>query len=178
VIGSKVVSNYNNDGVGITTGSNVPTVLALVLEQTGSNTFAPRVILDQAQQAFADLTVTFSLAAQGLALVELTNAAIDYDDETPETYDVDDSVLVNIPANESQTSTNVIAYNQYYYTGAKWLAAQQKDRANQEPLYDAFDLDGVSASNSEKYPGSKFDGTRIFGYRSGNGRSDPVLGFP
>ena len=178
VLGSKVTSQYNNQGVGVTTGSNVPLVIDLVLEQTASAVFEPRIVLSEAQPEFSDLTVTFVLAAEGLALVELTNAAIDYNDETPETYDVNDSVLVNIPANESQTATNVIAYNQYYFDGMNWLPAQQKDSANQEPLYDAYDFSGASAADSEMYPGSKFVGTKIFGYKQGTGKTDSVLGYP
>ena len=178
VLGSKVTSQYNNQGVGITTGSDVPVVVDLVLEQTASAVFEPRIVLDKAQVEFSDLEVTFTLAAEGLALVELTNAAIDYEDDTPETYDAKDSVLVNIPANESQTATNVIAYNQYYFDGIGWYPAQQKDNINQEPLYNAFDLNGASAADSTAYPGSKFVGTKIFGYRMGTGQQDSVLGFP
>lgn len=177
-LGSKVTSTYDNNGIGITTGDNVPIVTELFLVQTGSATFESRIRLDKVQPVFSDVLVTFTFAAEALALVSLENQAIDSNDTTPETYDVDDTVLVNIPANETQTATNTIAYNQFYFDGENWLPAQQKEQINQEPLFDAYDAAGYSAGDPTVYPGTKFRGTKIFGYREGIGRQDPVLGFP
>ncbi len=177
-LGSKVTSTYDTNGVGITTGNDVPVVTELFLVQTGSATFESRVRLNKVQPVFSDLLVTFTFAAEALALVDLQNQAFDAADETPETYDVDDTVLVNIPANKTQTATNTVAYNQFYYTGAEWLPAQQKTQINQEPLFDAFDANGYSAGDAAIYPGTKFTGTKIFGYREGSGKQDSILGFP
>lgn len=177
-IGSKVTSTYDVNGVGITTGNDVPVVTELFLVQTGSATFESRVRLNKTQPAFNDILVTFTFAAEALALVNLENQAINLGDETPETYDIDDTVLVNIPANKTQTATNTIAYNQFYFDGVDWLPAQQKSQINQEPLFDAFDENGFSAGNPQEYPGTKFRGTKIFGYREGAGQEDPILGFP
>jgi hypothetical protein len=178
VVGSKLTSNYNNQGVGITTGADRPTVVALVLEQTASAVFEPRIVIDKKQPAFSDIIIKFTQAAEGIAQVFQYNNAINYLDDTPETYDVDDTVVVNIPANQEQTATNVIAYNQFYFDGTVWTPSQQKESGNQEPLYDAFDTNGYSAADSIVYPGSKFVGTRIFGYKLGTGTSDSILKFP
>lgn len=177
-IGAKVTSTYDTNGVGLTTGNDVPVVTELFLVQTGSATFESRVRLNKVQPVFSDVLVTFTYAAEALALVTLENQAIDYNDQTPETYDVDDTVLVNIPANKIQTATNTIAYNQFYFDGTDWLPAQQKNQINQEPLFDAFDTNGYSAGDRQIYPGTKFIGTKIFGYREGTGQQDSVLGFP
>ena len=178
VVGSKLTSNYNNQGLGVTTGADRPTVVALVLEQTASAVFEPRIVIDKKQSEFNDIIITFTQAAEGVAQIAQYNNAIDYQDDTPETYDVDNTVVVNIPANQEQTATNVIAYNQFYFDGAQWLPSQQKEDTNQEPLYDAFDANGYSAGDGTVYQGTKFIGTRIFGYKSGLGRSDSILNFP
>lgn len=178
VIGSKVTSSFDSAGVGVTTGSNIPTVVAFAYEQTASNTFEPRVILDIEQPTFSDVEVTFTLAAEALALIALENSAIDATDTTPETYEAEDTVLVNTPANKTQTATNIVAYNQYYFNGTEWLPAQQKSNINQEPMFDAFNAAGYSAADGTAYPGSKFTGTKIFGYRVGTGTQDAVLKFP
>jgi hypothetical protein len=177
-IGSKVTSTYDNNGVGITTGNDVPVVTELFLVQTGSATFENRIRLNKVQPVFSDVLVTFTFAAEAVAQVDLENLAVDYNDETPETYDVDDTVLVNIPANKTQTATNTVAYNQFYFDGTDWLPAQQKSQINQEPLFDAYDTAGFSAGDAGVYPGTKFAGTKIFGYREGIGVQDAVLGFP
>jgi hypothetical protein len=56
----------------------------------------------------------------------------------------------------------------YHYKDSKWILAQQKTKQNQSPLFDAFDDDGISFSDSEKYLGSTFNGTKIFSYKPGN----------
>jgi len=58
-----------------------------------------------------------------------------------------------------------------------WKLAQQHTTINQFPLFDVFDNDGVSYSNTATYQ-SNFLGTRLFGYDVGIGASDTVLGFP
>ena len=178
VVGSKITSFFDSNGIGITTGADIPVVVGFVYEQTASNTFEARVVVDVDQSAFDEVEVTFTLAAEALALINLENSAIDILDTTPETYEAEDTVLVNIPANRTQIATNIVAYNQYYFDGTDWLPAQQKSNINQEPLFDAFNIDGYSAADATAYPGSKFTGTKIFGYRTGTGTQDPVLKFP
>lgn len=64
----------------------------------------------------------------------------------------------------------------YHYKDGKWILAQQKTKQNQSPLFDAFDDDGVSFSDNEKYLGSTFSGTKLFSYKPGN-YYDAELGF-
>jgi len=66
----------------------------------------------------------------------------------------------------------------FYFDGVNWLVAQQKLTRNQAPLFDVYDLDGVSFSNTVKYPSTTFTGSKLFGYATGTGAADPVLKFP
>ena len=59
-----------------------------------------------------------------------------------------------------------------------WTESQQKTQINQAPLFNIYDGNGFSLSNTDYYPGSTFAGTQLFSYTPGNGANDPVLGFP
>lgn len=66
----------------------------------------------------------------------------------------------------------------WWYNGSQWLESQQKTSLQQDPLFDVYDIDGRSLSDTNYYPRSTFAGTRVFGYqRNANGTSDPVLNF-
>ena len=67
---------------------------------------------------------------------------------------------------------------QWYYDGQNWIQTQTKASVNQHPLFDIIDQNGVSLSGVSTYPGSSFEGTKIFSYKVGTGTNDPVLGFP
>jgi hypothetical protein len=64
----------------------------------------------------------------------------------------------------------------YHYTNGEWVASQEKNSLNQSPLFDVVDVTGTSYGNSNKYPGTTFKGTRIFGYKAGT-TYDQELGF-
>jgi hypothetical protein len=67
----------------------------------------------------------------------------------------------------------------WWYNGVNWLESQQKTALQQDPLFDVYDGNGVSLSNTDYYPRSTFVGTRVFGYqRNTSGTDDVVLGFP
>jgi len=66
----------------------------------------------------------------------------------------------------------------FYYDGVEWLAAQQKTETNQPPLFNVYDLVGVSLGNRIKYPSTNFVGSKLFSYAVGTGTDDTVLGFP
>jgi len=66
----------------------------------------------------------------------------------------------------------------YHFNGSTWVESQQKTSVNQAPLFDVFDLNGLSFSNSSGYPYTKFNGTKMFSYAIGTGVNDTVLGFP
>ena len=66
----------------------------------------------------------------------------------------------------------------YRYTTAGWQLAQQKTSLQQAPRFDVFDKSGTSFSDQLRYPNNTFTGTSIFGYQTGTGRIDAILGFP
>ena len=66
----------------------------------------------------------------------------------------------------------------YYFNGVTWIPAQQKTAVNQAPLFDVFDENGVSFSDTLVYPGSSFIGTKLFSYAPGEGVTDKVIGQP
>ena len=66
----------------------------------------------------------------------------------------------------------------FYYNGTQWNQTQDKTKTNQQPLFDLFDNDGNSYSNTTVFPNTTFAGNKIFSYRVGRGSVDPVLGFP
>ena len=81
-------------------------------------------------------------------------------------------------------STVCLAGNTYpgvtfWYDGVEWTEAQQKTAIQQAPLFNVYDLDGVSFSNRVKYPSSTFTGSKLFSYAVGDTTIlDPVLQFP
>ena len=82
------------------------------------------------------------------------------------------------------TNTNVLALHgtnvgqTFYFNGTGWVSAQQKTGVNQSPLFDVFDKDGFSFSDTLVYPSSNFVGTTAFSYATATGTPDSILGFP
>jgi hypothetical protein len=74
-------------------------------------------------------------------------------------------------------SGNLNQGKMYWYNGTAWKLAQQKTAVNQNPLFDLFDADGVSISDTSVYPGTTFVGNTIFSYKKGSGLVDDSLGF-
>ena len=70
------------------------------------------------------------------------------------------------------------AGNMFYYNGSTWALSQDKTAVNQFPLFDLFDADGNSYSDTLYYPASNFSGNMLFNYKVGTGTNDSVLGFP
>jgi hypothetical protein len=66
----------------------------------------------------------------------------------------------------------------FWFDGVDWLAAQDKTKVNQPPLFDVYDLDGISFGNRAKYLSSNFAGSKLFSYATSNLAPDSVLGFP
>jgi hypothetical protein len=65
----------------------------------------------------------------------------------------------------------------YYFNGSSWLASQAKTAVNQPPLFDVFDSNGISFSNTDTYPINSFNGNKLFAYKIGNSIADKELGF-
>lgn len=67
---------------------------------------------------------------------------------------------------------------QYWLDGTTWKSAQQKTAINQDPLFDVFDPDHTSFSDTTKYPSSNFVGSKLFSYKRNNNASpDTILNF-
>jgi len=64
----------------------------------------------------------------------------------------------------------------FYYDGNKWKLTQNKTSVNQPPLFDIFDEDSVSYTDTTVYPANNFEGTKIFSYKEGSGAEDSELG--
>ncbi len=65
----------------------------------------------------------------------------------------------------------------FWFDGTTWKASQQKTKVNQPPLFDAFDRQGTSFSDTASYPVNTFNGTKIISYKVGNSVVDKELGF-
>jgi hypothetical protein len=73
------------------------------------------------------------------------------------------------------------AGTELYWDGQDWAPAQVKEGPNSFPLFNLYDVDGVSLSDEGSYPGTNFTGSRLFSYRediTGARGNDSVLGFP
>ena len=65
----------------------------------------------------------------------------------------------------------------FHFNGTAWVKSQEKTKVNQPPLFDVYDEDEVSFSDTTKYPDSTFAGSEIVGYKvNPNGIPDPELG--
>ena len=68
-----------------------------------------------------------------------------------------------------------------HWDGSNWVVSQFKSKANQAPLFELYDLNGVNLRDAGAYPSSTFQGSRIFSYQvdtSGSRIADQVLGLP
>jgi hypothetical protein len=100
---------------------------------------------------------------------------------------IQEPIINLVPASDSEVLANqcVVCLSgntqqglSFYYDGVTWIAAQQKTKVNQAPLFDVYDVDGVSYSDRIKYPSTNFTGSKLFSYAVGVGTADTVLGFP
>ena len=65
----------------------------------------------------------------------------------------------------------------YDFNGTSWELSQEKTKVNQQPLFDAYDKNGVSFADADTYPVSSFVGSPILSYTQGNSVADVELGF-
>jgi hypothetical protein len=74
---------------------------------------------------------------------------------------------------------NTTAGKTFWFDGTTWIEAQQKTAVQQAPLFNVYDVDGVSFGNRTKYQSSDFAGSKLFSYAVGDTSIlDPVLQFP
>lgn len=66
----------------------------------------------------------------------------------------------------------------YWFDGVTWIEAQHKLGVNQPPLFDVFDSNGYSFSDTAIYPSTSFRGSKLFSYAIGDGVTDPIVEQP
>lgn len=70
----------------------------------------------------------------------------------------------------------------WYFSNGIWQEAfNDKITTNQPPLFQLYDHNGVQLDDATTYPGSNFEGSKIFSYKINTepgATTDPVLGFP
>jgi hypothetical protein len=70
----------------------------------------------------------------------------------------------------------------WYYSNGTWQEAfNDKISINQPPLFQLYDHNSIPLDDSTAYPGSNFEGNKIFSYKvdtTPGATVDPVLGFP
>ena len=76
------------------------------------------------------------------------------------------------------TKGNTNKGSSYYYLNGAWHKAQTKISINQTPLFDLFDENHNSFSDTTAYPYNNFSGNKFFSYQLGTGSADSELGFP
>ena len=68
--------------------------------------------------------------------------------------------------------------NMFHYDGTEWIMSQRKTSVQQAPLFDCFDANEVSFSDTEVYPASTFAGSKILSYIIGTSSvTDTELNF-
>jgi len=65
----------------------------------------------------------------------------------------------------------------WYFDGVHWVRGQQKTTINQAPLFELYDNNNTSFSDS-KYGVNAFQGNELVSYKIGTGANDNILGFP
>lgn len=89
-----------------------------------------------------------------------------------------DQCVLSLEPTEFQGQPQTAATT-YWYNGQSWNKAQQKVKTQQAPLFDIYNVDGVSFANQSQYPSSTFQGSKLFSYAVGDTSViDPVLQFP
>jgi hypothetical protein len=88
------------------------------------------------------------------------------------------TVVINSGTSTVPVPTN-IGGKSYWYNGTDWIEAQQKTGVQQAPLYNIYDVEGVSFGDSTKYQSTTFTGSKLFSYAVGDTTIlDPILQFP
>jgi hypothetical protein len=110
------------------------------------------------------------LIAQPIIVLTLANDGAVFTDQN--------TVVLNSGTNIAPTPTST-GGKTYWYDGTNWIQAQQKTGVQQAPLYNIYDVDGVSFGDSTKYQSTTFVGSKLFSYAVGDTTIlDPILQFP
>jgi len=115
-------------------------------------------------------TITFTTAPDTDSLIRLTRLEIINLVPAADSEVLADQCVVQLNGIENQGLS-------YRFNGTDWVLTQQKTSTNQAPLFDVFDPNGVSFSDTEMYPSTTFAGNKLFSYGVGTGPEDQNLGF-
>ena len=91
-----------------------------------------------------------------------------------------DKVLVLVGYNSvflDSIDSLIYSGSEWYWDGSDWVYGQQKDYASEEILFNLYDTNLITLTNSTVYPNSTFAGDFIFKFGRGTGRIDAALGF-
>jgi len=199
-------ADYNNNAVVLDNDSRAKRPIleflsGLKLFNFGTSSVGKVDVIDfNATDAFSDINGTIGYSVDGYPFVDGTKVifADDRDDKvrnkiyTVEFVKFDDSsepvinltpadiTTAGVPSNSTVVVTKGLTGQgkSYYYNGTSWVDAQDKTATNQAPLFDVFDSNGNSFSDSTYYVGTSFTGSKLFGYGIGSGVADSELGFP
>ena len=111
-----------------------------------------------------------------------TVSFVDFEDSSVPVIDLQPASLTtpDIPTNTNVIVTSGITLQgkSYWFNGTTWVSAQQKTGVNQAPLFDIFDSNGYSFSDTTVYPSTTFKGSKLYSYAIGTGVTDSVIDQP
>jgi hypothetical protein len=199
-------ANYNNVSLVIDNGARAKRPIleyrkSLKLFNYGIQATAPIDIIDFSQQnAFQNVNGSIGYSVDGYNLIEgsriifaadldpqvankiYTVNFVDFEDSSVKTIDLQ---AASLTSPEEPVNTNVVVLSgtteqgkSYWFNGTTWLAGQQKTDVNQPPLFDVYDANGYSLSDTTVYPSTTFVGTKLFSYAVGTGVTDSVIDQP
>lgn len=99
----------------------------------------------------------------------ITKRCIHLAEEPDSVPELNDSVFVMLG--------NSYTGKSFWFNGNNWQLSQAKTQLNQSPLFDLFDINGISLTDKIYYPNSNFAGNKIFSYKVSSGSTDKELGF-
>ena len=161
----------------------------------GSTLLATETILDEvintASYSQIESTIRVNLPSHGLQLGDTFTVAVESGTAINGNYVVSTIIDNNNFVYRDETNKKTTAGTflirksginlQNWYDGTTWILPsmqQQKTSHNQAPVFDVFDDNNYSLSDTTIYSKSSFAGTTIFSYKVGTGTADPVLKIP
>ena len=199
-------ANYNNVALDIDNDARAKRPIlefrkSLKLFNYGTKATEPVDIIDFTQtNAFQNVNGSIGYSVDGYTLIEgsriifandsdpevknkiYTVNFVDFQDSSVKTIDLQ---AASLTSPEVPVNTNVVVLSgtteqgkSYWFNGTTWQSGQQKTDTNQAPLFDVFDENGYSLSDTTVYPSTTFAGTKIFSYAIGTGATDSVIEQP
>ena len=173
----------------------------LKLINGGTEGITPVDIIDFSQEnAFQNVNGSIGYSVDGYTLIEgsriifandndpqvrnkiYTVSFVDLEDGSAKTIDLQAASLTSpeVPINSNLVVLSGVEEQgkSYYFNGTTWVEGQQKTDTNQPPLFDVFDPNGYSYSDTSVYPSTTFRGTKIFSYAVGTGTTDTIIEQP